>query len=421
MNKITRLTAIAIAVASVCTSVLAEQISDDEAALRFRLKNELRRADKPSAGTGGNIYAWVQGGLVDFNSGYYSQFIGVEGGAYYVYKLGARDNMSTRWYLDDHESFGYALGALKIKAGDNFRLKIGRFGTDYSYGSLPWRIPLIGSSSQRTLPTVSEGALGYFAPTENLELWAMWRTRVFQWTDSATGIRDEGVYNSKTGKYDKHRTRSFLTASWHDDRSRYSLGGSVQRDVSHQLQSIIEQTIPLSSGYALKGELLGFYAGLDGVSRSSSQPNETVLVSGQLTWSAPWGSLFASGGYLRHSMNGAVVDTDIGYPFSLSLDRNREGMQSWQMGANYRLTPQLTLTLAPVVTRGYESSQRDVQIEGMGLLGAVNYRVAEGPLSGMNIFLAADKGREKRDGSSLGDRLNYWDVKMSIQYDFMLR
>ncbi|ECH2928556.1 hypothetical protein FOV05_10390 [Salmonella enterica] len=48
-------------------------------------------------------------------------------------------------------------------------------------------------------------------------------------------------------------------------------------------------------------------------------------------------------------------------------------------------------------------------------------RIEEGPLEGMNIFLAADKGREKRDGSALGDRLNYWDVKMSIQYDFMLR
>ncbi|MGP0713713.1 hypothetical protein ACAG16_34525, partial [Escherichia coli] len=23
--------------------------------------------------------------------------------------------------------------------------------------------------------------------------------------------------------------------------------------------------------------------------------------------------------------------------------------------------------------------------------------------------------------STLGDRLNYWDVKMSIQYDFMLK
>lgn len=84
----------------------------------------------------------MQGGLVDFNSGYYSQFIGVEGGAYYVYKLGARDNMSTRWYLDDHESFGYALGALKIKAGDNVRLKIGRFGTDYSYGVYRGESPL---------------------------------------------------------------------------------------------------------------------------------------------------------------------------------------------------------------------------------------------------------------------------------------
>ncbi|EPR7376887.1 hypothetical protein OEZ66_14030, partial [Escherichia coli] len=47
--------------------------------------------------------------------------------------------------------------------------------------------------------------------------------------------------------------------------------------------------------------------------------------------------------------------------------------------------------------------------------------VSEGPLQGMNFFLAADKGREKRDGSALGDRLNYWDVKMSIQYDFMLK
>ena len=167
--------------------------------------------------------------------------------------------------------------------------------------------------------------------------------------------------------------------------------------------------------------MLGFYAQLEGLSRNTSQPNETALVSGQLTWNAPWGSVFGSGGYLRHAMNGAVVDTDIGYPFSLSLDRNREGMQSWQLGVNYRLTPQFTLTFAPIVTRGYKSSKRDVRIEGAGILGGMNYRVSEGPLQGMNFFLAADKGREKRDGSALGDRLNYWDVKMSIQYDFMLK
>ncbi|MCO1593216.1 glucuronide uptake porin UidC, partial [Escherichia coli] len=194
-----------------------------------------------------------------------------------------------------------------------------------------------------------------------------------------------------------------------------------QKDVSNQIQSILEKSIPLDPNYTLKGELLGFYAQLEGLSRNTSQPNETALVSGQVTWNAPWGSVFGSGGYLRHAMNGAVVDTDIGYPFSLSLDRNREGMQSWQLGVNYRLTPQFTLTFAPIVTRGYESSKRDVRIEGAGILGGMNYRVSEGPLQGMNFFLAADKGREKRDGSTLGDRLNYWDVKMSIQYDFMLK
>ena len=97
----------------------------------------------------------VQGGLLDFNSGYYSNIIGVEGGAYYVYKLGARADMSTRWYLDGDKSFGFALGAVKIKPSENSLLKLGRFGTDYSYGSLPYRIPLMAGSSQRTLRTVS--------------------------------------------------------------------------------------------------------------------------------------------------------------------------------------------------------------------------------------------------------------------------
>lgn len=100
MRKIVAMAVICLTAASGLTSAYAAQLADDEAGLRIRLKNELRRADKPSAGAGRDIYAWVQGGLLDFNSGYYSNIIGVEGGAYYVYKLGARADMSTRWYLD---------------------------------------------------------------------------------------------------------------------------------------------------------------------------------------------------------------------------------------------------------------------------------------------------------------------------------
>lgn len=179
MRKIVAMAVICLTAASGLTSAYAAQLADDEAGLRIRLKNELRRADKPSAGAGRDIYAWVQGGLLDFNSGYYSNIIGVEGGAYYVYKLGARADMSTRWYLNGDKSFGFALGAVKIKPSENSLLKLGRFGTDYSYGSLPYRIPLMAGSSQRTLPTVSEGALGYWALTPNIDLWGMWRSRVF--------------------------------------------------------------------------------------------------------------------------------------------------------------------------------------------------------------------------------------------------
>ncbi|TMQ90169.1 hypothetical protein FGG75_25330, partial [Escherichia coli] len=81
-----------------------------------------------------------------------------------------------------------------------------------------------------------------------------------------------------------------------------------------------------------------------------------------------WGRVFGCGGYLRLAMYGGVADTDIGDTYSLSLDRKREGLQSWQVGVNYRFAAQFRLTFAPFVTRGYESSKRDVRIEGSGIL-----------------------------------------------------
>ncbi|WP_169781868.1 hypothetical protein, partial [Escherichia coli] len=52
MRKIVAMAVICLTAASGLTSAYAAQLADDEAGLRIRLKNELRRADKPSAGTG---------------------------------------------------------------------------------------------------------------------------------------------------------------------------------------------------------------------------------------------------------------------------------------------------------------------------------------------------------------------------------
>mgnify|MGYP007025191887 CR=1 FL=1 len=50
MRKIVAMAVICLTAASGLTSAYAAQLADDEAGLRIRLKNELRRADKPSAG-----------------------------------------------------------------------------------------------------------------------------------------------------------------------------------------------------------------------------------------------------------------------------------------------------------------------------------------------------------------------------------
>lgn len=52
MRKIVAMAVICLTAASGLTSAYAAQLADDEAGLRIRLKNELRRADKPSAGAG---------------------------------------------------------------------------------------------------------------------------------------------------------------------------------------------------------------------------------------------------------------------------------------------------------------------------------------------------------------------------------
>lgn len=400
----------------------AAQIDDDEDSVRIRLKNDFRRADKPSAGASGrDIYAWVQGGLLDVNTRYYNDVIGVSAGAYYVYKLGAKQAWSTRYYLDGHDSFGLAIGAVKLKPTENIRLKIGRFGTDYGYGSLPYRIPLIADNSSRTLPTLSEGVLGQFTVTENLEIWSMWRKRAFYYVDSATGVRDEGVINTTTGKYDPKRARSYVVGSWHDATSRYSVGTSYQEDVSTQVQSIFEKTHKLAGNHSIKWELMGFYGKVDGLSKPNSYHDETALISGRLTYSFDNTRLFGAFGKLTHDIDGRIIYTDIGYPDSLSIDRNKEDMLSIQVGAQYFFTKNLGVMLAPIVTKGYQDKQRTIKVDGLGVMGGVMYNISDGPFKGLNMYVAADRAREKRPGSALGDRLYYWDIKTGVQYDFMLK
>ncbi|HAW0915501.1 TPA: glucuronide uptake porin UidC [Escherichia coli] len=393
----------------------------NEDTLRFRLKNEMRRASKPSAGAAKDIYAWVQGGMIDFSSKYYRDMFSIEFGGYYVYKLGARYSMSTRAYLDGHDSFGFMSAALKIKPTDNIYIKLGRFSTDSDYGSLPYAVPLIDIASNRTLPGMSEGVLFYYNYDNSLDIWGLWRNGVFTSYDSEYGVRNDGIDSGCPGKkYDIHRPLNMLALSWHNTSGRYSLGGSYQKDDSVQILGELNKKFKIRERDSVKSQLKFFYAELEGFNkekkRRAGEPDDTYLLSGQISFNTPDIGAFVSAGYINHAISGTNVDTDRSYVYSLSIDRNKEQMYSFQTGFTYNITPELSVMFAPMMTHGYESSRKDVEIQGACILGAMNYNINNGP----NIFLSADRCREKRDGSRFGDRLNYWDVKLSIRYDIYI-
>src|SRR5471030_3306762 len=101
--------------------------------------------------------------------------------------------------------------------------------------------------------------------------------------------------------------------------------------------------------------MLAFYAQVDGLSRAKSYYDNSSVYSGQVTYAMKNISFFSSVGLVTHALSGSIVDTDIGYPNSLSIDRNKEDMLSWQVGVQYFFKPNLSVMLAPLMTRGYRS------------------------------------------------------------------
>ncbi len=187
------------------------------------------------------------------------------------------------------------------------------------------------------------------------------------------------------------------------------------------MKQLLRKKFSLENKDTIKVELLAFHAMLDGVSRSRSTHDNTQVYSGQVTYSMPKLSFFGAAGMVTHTMNniGSNVDTDIGYPNSLSIDRNKEDMFSFQAGVQYFFQPNFSVMIAPLITHGYEDANRTIEINGRGILTGVFYNIKEGPLSGVKMYVASDVAKEKRNGSKLGNELNYWDVKAGIQYDFM--
>ena len=105
----------------------AEFIAEEQD-INFKLHNEFRHADRPSASApyGPEIDAWVQSTLLDYKSGsVLGDMFGIEANLYNAGKLKANPDKATRFYLggdDLHSSFSVAGAALTLDFGENLNL-----------------------------------------------------------------------------------------------------------------------------------------------------------------------------------------------------------------------------------------------------------------------------------------------------------
>ncbi|MDE1339960.1 OprD family outer membrane porin [Vibrio aestuarianus] len=422
-----------LAIAPSFASVFDDSAFINDSTLSMKLRNEYRHAERPSANDGvygPEIDAWVQGFLFDFESGKIADTVSIQAGSYIIEKLRANPDRSTRMYLDGHESFTINYANLSLDFGEKAKFKIGQFGTDYFYGTLDYSIPLIDNSSVRTAPSLNEGAF-YEGKFGNFRLYGMYSQKYAggyyqNWTDEGfvTDISLAPTGDKFIMDIDK-KPQYTVAGLWDNKSTVISLGASYQEDLSWQAMSRGSHSwVNPDVGY-FKAEYVGFYAESIGLSldrnKAMGADDSTYVVSGQLLWNKDKVTVIGSAGQTGPKLPGNFdIDTDLGFSFDQSIDRNHYDTFSWQLGSFYKATDAIDMGLALVVTDGYEDRDHNVNIEGLGANLILSYTVQDGPLKGLKTMGIFNKAQEYREGSKLGDKLDYYDIKVTVHYDFNL-
>ncbi|WP_426153144.1 hypothetical protein [Pseudomonas sp. DC3000-4b1] len=406
----------------VSSASFADDFYEQDGALRLRLRNELRRADKPSAAPNNDIYAWVQGVALEYNSPYAWEHAGIDVGFFRTQRLATHDDWSTRWYLDGQDSFNLYTAAIKVKVADNLKLRIGRMVTDSAYSGQD-DIPLINSSSQRTQPTMSDAALVKYSATSNLDIYGMYRFGVYYYPDVSEGVHKAGPINPNTYEYDTLRPQYLTSAVYRNGLDTYALTLSWQNDVAAQAMTRISQryAVGKDNRHYFKPEFVALYAKLNGTSASYEGADETYVLGGRFNYVSDKGCAFLAigktGGKL-YRLSG--VDTDVSYTYDLSIDRNYNNMWSWQAGYLWQLPNDMQIGVSQLFTNGYEDYKNDVRVKGTATGVLAGYNPKSGPLKGFRSTVIISSAREDRQGSRLGNHLDYYDVKLNFQYDLNL-
>ncbi|MGD1448221.1 hypothetical protein [Vibrio harveyi] len=395
------------------------QSDDLYQSLRLRMKNELRIAERPSASPDDEIEAWVQGFLVDYKLHNITNWLDVNAYGYTVQKLLADPEKSTRFYLDGHDSF-YLYGAsLDIKPLDGMTITVGRFITDKGYGSFD-AIPLLEYTSVRTLPSMKEGIL-LKQEFDDLNVFGAVTFKNAGGYDA--DWVDEGIwegFNLDGSKKIIRSPRYNLAMTLNEPNYGGGFGLRYQADHSVQYQLEPYYSFPTELG-AVRLDGRFFYADLLELEKERNEDDYTFVFTGMVSYFVNDWILSASAGQVGPKLSALTnVDTDIVYPFDQSISRNNQYTTAWSLGSLYQFSKEFSAGLFIVKTDGYLDNFENVSIDGTGGNLVLMYNPNEGTFKGMKSSLILNKAKEYLKGDIDDKTRDYFDIKMSIQYDFNL-
>lgn len=425
-------TAIALALSN--SAIASESVNEFDQSLTLKLHNELRLADRPSAcGDGdydsngnpnttpidrdcqsGDVKAWVQGAMLDYETDNLLSWLDVQAFGYTVQKLWSPDDATSRFYLDGSDSFYLAGGSLNLKPIDGMVIKIGRWGNDAAYGTFDHVVPLLEYSSVRTMPSMKEGALFRYS-SDNSNVYAAVTTKTAggystAWTDERLGHNNE-----KSEKY-------FAAYVYDDPMKHFALGVSYQNDHSVQTQINTDYAWTMEDGSFVKVDGRLFNANLVGETKDVATDglDSAYVASALITYVQDKAFMNAGIGQVGDRLDGfTLVDTDIGFPFDMSISRNYQDTTSWSMGAGYNFNENWTTILSLVKTDGALNHKETTDVDGIGANLIIAHKFTEGGFKGLKTQLILNKAQEERRGV-VNENLDYYDINLDIRYTFNL-
>ena len=194
----------------------------------------------------------------------------------------------------------------------------------------------------------------------------------------------------------------------------------IIRDTYSQFFGTVEQGWQTENGAYLKAKGLVMYASTLGSVEDTTKTDNTIgsdtyALSGQLSYTKDSHTFSFAAGKIGDTVSTlSGIETDVVYPFDMSIDRNNHQSWSYQPAYYYQLSKNTTAGAAMTFTDAYTDATESTEVNGVGINLILHHSWTLEPINGLNTTLIYSQAREDRGT----DILDYYDIKIATSYSY---